>query len=486
MAGVPVAAGAEAFKADMRLDGHGMSLASAENKAHWTLEHYKELETRQKMWAEITAEKPKPVAAPAAPGAGSLADKAAKEIKAITEAVRSIFTPPPQMAGAGHKSRTAQALLLSHRIRTVGRELSDSDLIEFLNNPCDLNIITLGPALNPTTFSEDLALSAQAKLVDSNASASVAQYLRTVIQLVKVANQMETTNSEVHVWTWALHLGILIGELSEQHIRFTQKLVALLKMGAPTKGAAETQEAHELNLKNYAKEAASLEGLLARIKGCTHVIKDLAAWAELFKCGTTEEQREAAVLLSVELDMMKSFYSEAFERGDKLAHPPRSMPKSDGASKDLTDHLKKILDNRKFAGARALSDARNPPPSGAAPGKAVVLGKRGPGGDYSDRDKAPRVPGTSRTYFADKTQVEELQTVIDAGNVKNYKFEVCPGTKQVGACPAASADRCKDWHVCFLCVRAGTAAADCFSHPVGPTCPHFLASKQKGQKYPKK
>ena len=125
MAGVPVAAGAEAFKADMRLDGHGMSLASAENKAHWTLEHYKELETRQIMWAEITAEKPKPVAAPAAPGAGSLADKAAKEIKAITEAVRSIFTPPPQMAGAGHKSRTSASFAVvssdqNCRSRTLG------------------------------------------------------------------------------------------------------------------------------------------------------------------------------------------------------------------------------------------------------------------------------------------------------------------------------------------------------------------------------
>ena len=111
------AAAAEAFKADMRLDSHGMSLASAENKARWTLEHYKELEMRQKMWAEITAEKPKPVAASAAPVAGSLADKAAKEIKAINEALTSILTPPPQMAGAGHKSRTAQALLLSLGLR---------------------------------------------------------------------------------------------------------------------------------------------------------------------------------------------------------------------------------------------------------------------------------------------------------------------------------------------------------------------------------
>ena len=148
-------------------------------------------------------------------------------------------------------------------------------------------------------MSEDLALSAQAKLVDSNASASVSQFLRSSIQLIKVSNQMETPNSEVHVWTWALHLGILSGELHEQHIRFTQKLVALLKMGAPTKGAAETQEAHELNLKNYAMEVSSLEGLLARIKGCSHVIKDLAAWAELFKCGTAEEQKDASVLLSV-------------------------------------------------------------------------------------------------------------------------------------------------------------------------------------------
>ncbi len=247
--------------------------------------------------------------------------------------------------------------------------------------------------------------------MDSNASASVSQFLRSSIQLIKVSNQMETPNSEVHVWTLALHLGVLSGELHEQHIRFTQKFVALLKMRAPTKGAAETREAHELNLKNYAKEVASLEGLLARIKGCSHVIKDLAAWAELFKYRTAEEQKDASVLLSVEFDTMKSFYREKLERGDKLAHPVRSWPKSDGAFKDLTDHLKKIFDYRKLAGAKALREARDPPPSWAASGKAVVLGKRGGGGDYSDREKAPRVPGTSRMHFADKPQVEELQTV---------------------------------------------------------------------------
>ena len=79
-----------------------------------------------------------------------------------------------------------------------------------------------------------------------------------------------------------------------------------------------------------------------------------------------------------------------------------------------------------------------------------VLGKRQPQGQQIDR---------LRVHSETMTQVEELQSVKDAGNVGAYKFEVCPGTKRAGACKAASPDRCKEWHVCYLCMKAGKAAA---------------------------
>ena len=73
-----------------------------------------------------------------------------------------------------------------------------------------------------------------------------------------------------------------------------------------------------------------------------------------------------------------------------------------------------------------------------------------------------------------------------AGNIGAYKLEVCPGTKRAGACKAASPDRCKEWHVCYLCVKAGKVAAECFSHPAGPQCPEFVTGKEKGAKYRRK
>ena len=42
----------------------------------------------------------------------------------------------------------------------------------------------------------------------------------------------------------ASHLGVLITELSEQYMRFSQVLCVLLKTGPPTKGAAEPHEGH--------------------------------------------------------------------------------------------------------------------------------------------------------------------------------------------------------------------------------------------------
>ena len=112
-------------------------------------------------------------------------------------------------------------------------------------------------------------------------------------------------------------------------------------------------------------------------------------------------------------------------------------------------HAQEINDSRKLSTERALQHARNPPLSVAASSEPV-LGKRQPQGQQIDR---------LRVHSETMTQVEELQSVKDAGNIGAYKFEVCPGTKRAGACKAASPDRCKEWHVCYLCMKAGKAAA---------------------------
>ena len=149
----------------------------------------------------------------------------------------------------------------------------------------------------------------------------------------------------------------------------------------------------------------------------------------------------------------------------------------------MADLFKKINDGRKLSAERALQHARNPPSSVAASSEPV-LGKRQPQGQPIERQA--RAPGNLRVHSETKTQVEELQILIDAGNIGAYKFEVCPGTKRANACKAASPDRCKEWHVCYLCVKAGKVAAECFSHPAGPQCPEFVTGKEKGAKYRKK
>ena len=46
-------AGLDDFEPDFRMDAQGMSLASPENKAQWTLAHHVEFQKRQGIWAEF-------------------------------------------------------------------------------------------------------------------------------------------------------------------------------------------------------------------------------------------------------------------------------------------------------------------------------------------------------------------------------------------------------------------------------------------------
>jgi len=80
------------FKPEFRLNPeNGQPLASKENQAKWTVEHFKEFQVRQAMWADIMAQqKSKPVAVAAAAPAGSLAEKAAAQITAFNQAMKDV------------------------------------------------------------------------------------------------------------------------------------------------------------------------------------------------------------------------------------------------------------------------------------------------------------------------------------------------------------------------------------------------------------
>ncbi len=179
------------------------------------------------------------------------------------------------------------------------RDLLDEDLVKYLGNVGDVKIATLSECYNSVVFSEDASLASQASLVDTNAAASLAKYIRQNMALIMAANNMSMPNADVNVWVWASNLNVMIKELGEQHMRFSANLCALLKSGPPAAVAAEGHEAQELKRSQHVAKIASLEGLLARIKGCTLVINDLAAWAEFFKSGDAQEQHDAQALPAI-------------------------------------------------------------------------------------------------------------------------------------------------------------------------------------------
>ena len=480
------------FVPDFRMDAQGMSLASPENKAQWILEHHIEFQKRQAIWAELAKSMAKPIAAPAASALslmGVAAEKARQAIVASKNACASLWEGPFSQAGSRPRSLLKQAMMLSGTSPSIGRELLDEDLVKLLDNVADLKIATFSHCYDPVVFSEDASLASQASLVDTNAAASLAKYIRTNMTLIMAANNMSKPNSDYNVWVWANNLNVIVKELGEQHFRFSANLCALLKSGPPVAVVAEGQEAHELKRSQHVAKIASLEGLLARIKGCTLVIQDLAAWAEFFKSGDAQEQVEAQALLAGELNTIKAFFDQALVDGDRTAFPPRFAPKTPGAPKDLHDLFKKICDGRKNRAERFQQQLRNPAPyqfgAAAAAEATQTLGKRGNGNrDTQGQLVVERPPGTSRVDYATKTQAEELQDVIDKGKVMTYKFEMCPGVKKAQLCPAASMDRCKEWHLCFLCARNGVKAEDCFAHKAGPGCPHHKERPAKaGRKF---
>jgi hypothetical protein len=208
------------FEPDFRMDAQGMSLASPENKAQWTLAHHVEF---QKRWAEFAKNMAKPnvaLAAVAPSLTGVPSERARLAIGASKDACAVLWEGPYSQAGSRPRNLLKLAIMLGGSSPSIGRNLLDEDLVKLLGNIGDIKIATLCQCYH-SVFSEDSSLASQASLVDTNAAAALAKYIRQNMALIMVANKMSKPNADVNVWVWASDLNVMIKELGEQHMRFS-------------------------------------------------------------------------------------------------------------------------------------------------------------------------------------------------------------------------------------------------------------------------
>ncbi len=90
-------------------------------------------------------------------------------------------------------------------------------------------------------------------------------------------------------------------------------------------------------------------------------------------------------------------------------------------------------------------------------------------------------PLQARVNHATQTQLDEVTALLAfTPNVKSLRFKMCVGTVKGKVCPSpGGSDKCPSWHHCYLCVRHGDAATDCFNHHVGQDYPYFIKPIKK-------
>ncbi len=98
---------------DVRMDAQGMSLASPENKAQWTLAHHVEFQKRQGFRAEFAKNMAKPNVAPAAAApllTGVPVERARLAIVTSKDACAALWEGPYSQAGSRTRSLLKQAI----------------------------------------------------------------------------------------------------------------------------------------------------------------------------------------------------------------------------------------------------------------------------------------------------------------------------------------------------------------------------------------
>ena len=137
------------------MDVQGMSLASPEHKAQWTLEHHVEFQKRQGIWTEFVKNMAKPNAAPAAaapPLTGVPAEKARFASVASKDASAALWEGPYYQVGSRPRSNLKQAMMLGGTSPSIGRDLLDEDLVKLLDNVGDIKIASLSNCYNSFVF----------------------------------------------------------------------------------------------------------------------------------------------------------------------------------------------------------------------------------------------------------------------------------------------------------------------------------------------
>jgi hypothetical protein len=249
------------FNPDYGMDANGMSTASEANTAQWTTDHYKTWATLQKAFFLGKAQAPAPVPAPA-PAAAVVATRSSGElafdaIESLKMGFGSMLSAPSSTAGS-RPAMLAGALWLSNVAKSLSPKPTEVDIVEFLVNPLKCNICAFTPLVSATEITEALAMAAQAKITDSNSSATVQGYVHAIKQLVKTSNNIDDMSSLTNVWFWISGLGSLNLELAQLLARWSLVAAIEAKKEPP---APEIESGSKL-----AQHVAQLDGLGAALR----------------------------------------------------------------------------------------------------------------------------------------------------------------------------------------------------------------------------
>ncbi len=160
---------------------------------------------------------------PAVAAARSSGELAFDAIESLKMGFGSMLSAPASTAGS-RPTILASALWLSSVAKSLSPKPTEVDIVEFLVNPFKCNICALTPLVSATEITEALAMAAQAKITDSNSSATVQGYVYAIKQLVKSSNNIDDMPSTTNIWFWISGLGCLNLELAQLLARCLQPL----------------------------------------------------------------------------------------------------------------------------------------------------------------------------------------------------------------------------------------------------------------------
>ena len=392
-----------------------------------------------------------------------------------------MLSAPASTAGS-RPTILASALWLSSVAKSLSPKPTEVDIVEFLVNPFKCNICAFTPLVSATEITEALAMAAQAKITDSNSSATVQGYVYAIKQLVKTSNNIDDMSSTTNIWFWISGLGSLNLELAQLLARWSLVAAIEAKKEPP---APEIEGGSKLA--QHSAQLAAINQRVARIAGLMGPISDLISWANIIKGGDAEHQLRGTQLLFVKWGALRIFYEEALKANDPKSHPETFGPQAKIKESELHDLLKAIVSTSQTALLRSLQ-RQSPSTAGAATADPHVVGSKRDNratqasvttsGGKKDKELPTSQP---RLFHTTQTQLEELKALMASSpNIKALRFQMCPGSGKNKVCPTVGGpDKCQYWHHCYLCARNGQKAEECFNHPVGQDCNYYTPPEKR-------